>query len=105
MAQPGSTSGSSAAIDAACREIGFIQIVGHGIAPAVVDALMRVQLDSGVPVFSVALTPHNFQPTEDLLGFFRNHFVHKGEEAADACAQTLAAHAAVDAALHATQQA
>ena len=69
------------------------------VTTAVIDGLMRVQLDTGVPVFSVALTPHNFQPTEDLLGFFRNHFVHKGEEAADACAQTLAAHADIDALL------
>jgi len=69
------------------------------VSSAVIDGLMRVQLDTGVPVFSVALTPHNFQPTEDLLGFFRSHFVHKGEEAADACAQTLAAHADIDALL------
>ncbi|MDI9857074.1 6,7-dimethyl-8-ribityllumazine synthase [Comamonas sp. 17RB] len=85
--------------------IGCAVIVNGGIyhhefvSAAVVDGLMRVQLDTGVPVFSVALTPHNFQPTEDLLGFFRSHFVHKGEEAADACAQTLAAHADIDALL------
>lgn len=69
------------------------------VSTAVVDGLMRVQLDTGVPVFSVALTPYNFQPSEDLLGFFRTHFVKKGEEAANACAETLAAHAAVDALL------
>jgi len=85
--------------------IGCAVIVNGGIyhhefvSTAVVDGLMRVQLDTGVPVFSVALTPYNFQPSEDLLGFFRQHFVKKGVEAADACAQTLAAHAAVDALL------
>ncbi|MEG0716942.1 MAG: 6,7-dimethyl-8-ribityllumazine synthase [Comamonas sp.] len=85
--------------------IGCAVIVNGGIyhhefvSAAVVDGLMRVQLDTGVPVFSVALTPHNFQPSEDLLGFFHAHFVKKGEEAADSCAQTLAAHAAVDALL------
>ena len=85
--------------------IGCAVIVNGGIyhhefvSSAVVDGLMRVQLDTGVPVFSVALTPYNFQPSEDLLSFFRSHFVKKGEEAAQACAQTLAAHASVDALL------
>ncbi|WP_284334975.1 6,7-dimethyl-8-ribityllumazine synthase [Comamonas sp. NoAH] len=85
--------------------IGCAVIVNGGIyhhefvSAAVVDGLMRVQLDTGVPVFSVALTPYNFQPSEDLLDFFRSHFVKKGEEAANACAQTLAAHASVDALL------
>lgn len=85
--------------------IGCAVIVNGGIyhhefvSTAVVDGLMRVQLDTGVPVFSVALTPYNFQPSEDLLGFFRAHFVKKGEEAANSCAETLAAHAAVDALL------
>ncbi|WP_455554443.1 6,7-dimethyl-8-ribityllumazine synthase [Comamonas sp.] len=85
--------------------IGCAVIVNGGIyhhefvSTAVVDGLMRVQLDTGVPVFSVALTPYNFQPSEDLLSFFRSHFVKKGEEAAQACAQTLAAHASVDALL------
>jgi len=85
--------------------IGCAVIVNGGIyhhefvSTAVVDGLMRVQLDSGVPVFSVALTPYNFQPGEDLLGFFHQHFTKKGVEAADACAQTLASHAAIDALL------
>lgn len=85
--------------------IGCAVIVNGGIyhhefvSTAVVDGLMRVQLDTGVPVFSVALTPYNFQPVDELLGFFHSHFVKKGEEAANACAQTLAAHAAVDAVL------
>lgn len=85
--------------------IGCAVIVNGGIyhhefvSTAVVDGLMRVQLDTGVPVFSVALTPYNFQPSEDLLSFFRKHFAKKGEEAAHACAQTLAAHASVDALL------
>lgn len=85
--------------------IGCAVIVNGGIyhhefvSTAVVDGLMRVQLDTGVPVFSVALTPYNFQPNEDLLDFFRAHFVKKGEEAANACAQTLAVHADIDALL------
>ncbi|SMC82844.1 6,7-dimethyl-8-ribityllumazine synthase [Primorskyibacter flagellatus] len=54
------------------------------VAQAVVDGLMRAQLDTGVPTFSVSLTPHHFQPTPEHIGFFREHFVSKGEEAADA---------------------
>lgn len=54
------------------------------VAQAVVDGLMRAQLDTGVPVFSVSLTPHHFQATAEHVGFFRDHFVRKGAEAADA---------------------
>lgn len=54
------------------------------VAQAVVSGLMDVQLKTGVPVFSVSLTPHHFQPTEEHRTFFRDHFVRKGHEAADA---------------------
>ena len=54
------------------------------VAQAVIDGLMRAQIDSGVPTFSVSLTPHHFQPTPEHLGFFRDHFVKKGQEAAEA---------------------
>lgn len=54
------------------------------VAQAVVDGLMRAQLDTAVPTFSVALTPHHCQPTAEHVGFFSDHFVEKGEEAADA---------------------
>lgn len=60
------------------------------VASAVVDGLMRAQMDTGVPVFSVSLTPHNYQPVEAMTAFFRDHFVGKGAEAADAVAQVLA---------------
>lgn len=59
------------------------------VASTVVDALMRVQLETGVPVFSVVLTPHNYQETEDHNRFFLEHFVTKGQEAARACHQLL----------------
>ncbi|PZP33403.1 MAG: 6,7-dimethyl-8-ribityllumazine synthase [Roseateles depolymerans] len=61
------------------------------VAAAVIDGLMRVQLDSGVPVFSVVLTPHQFHDHEVHQRFFAQHFVAKGREAAQACLQTLAA--------------
>jgi 6,7-dimethyl-8-ribityllumazine synthase len=55
------------------------------VAATVVDALMRVQLDTGVPVLSAVLTPHHFQEHDPHLDFFRRHFVIKGKEAAGAC--------------------
>ncbi len=65
------------------------------VASAVIDGLMRVQLDSGVPVFSVVLTPKDFHENAVHRDFFSHHFVEKGAEAARACQQTLAVHAAV----------
>jgi 6,7-dimethyl-8-ribityllumazine synthase len=60
------------------------------VAGAVVDGLMRVQLDTGVPVFSAVLTPHDFHEHEEHRAFFRAHFVKKGEEVANACLGALA---------------
>lgn len=54
------------------------------VASAVVDGLMRVGLDTQVPVLSVSLTPHHFQETDHHLAIFRDHFVTKGAEAAKA---------------------
>jgi 6,7-dimethyl-8-ribityllumazine synthase len=54
------------------------------VAQAVVTGLMEVQLRTEVPVLSVSLTPHNFQPGDDHVAFFRSHFVQKGREAANA---------------------
>ena len=54
------------------------------VAAAVVNGLMRVGLDTGVPVLSVSLTPHHFQPSEHHVGVFSAHFVEKGREAAQA---------------------
>ncbi len=54
------------------------------VASAVVDGLMRVGLDTGVPVLSVSLTPHHYQETEHHNAIYREHFVTKGREAAQA---------------------
>ncbi|MAW88298.1 MAG: riboflavin synthase subunit beta [Phyllobacteriaceae bacterium] len=59
------------------------------VAGAVIDGLMRAQMDTDVPVFSVSLTPHNYQPVETMTAFFGDHFVTKGEEAAEAVRQVL----------------
>lgn len=52
------------------------------VAQAVVDGLMRVGLDTGVPILSVSLTPHHYQETEHHSAIFKAHFVQKGQEAA-----------------------
>ncbi|KTR98288.1 6,7-dimethyl-8-ribityllumazine synthase [Pantoea dispersa] len=54
------------------------------VAQAVVDGLMNVQLATNVPVFSVSLTPHNFQPVDAIEAFYTEHFIKKGKEAARA---------------------
>ena len=54
------------------------------VAQAVVDGLMRAGMDTGVPVLSVSLTPHHFQETEHHMAIYRDHFVQKGREAAQA---------------------
>jgi 6,7-dimethyl-8-ribityllumazine synthase len=55
------------------------------VAHAVIDALMRVQLDTDVPVFSAVLTPQAFHEHVDHHSFFVAHFEKKGIEAAHAC--------------------
>jgi 6,7-dimethyl-8-ribityllumazine synthase len=61
------------------------------VADAVISGLMRVQLDTEVPVFSVVLTPHHFHEHEQHRKFFLDHFIVKGQEAAHACVRTLLA--------------
>ena len=60
------------------------------VAASVVDAMMRVQLETEVPIISFVLTPQSFHETAEHRNFFLDHFVTKGGEAAAACAQTLA---------------
>ncbi len=59
------------------------------VAAAVVNGLMEAQMATGVPTFSVSLTPHHFQPTPEHIGFYTDHFVKKGAEAAQAVRATL----------------
>lgn len=55
------------------------------VAATVIDALMRVQLETDVPVLSAVLTPHHFHEQAPHQSFFADHFVKKGREAAEAC--------------------
>lgn len=68
------------------------------VAQAVVDGLMRAGLESGVPVLSVSLTPHQYQETPHHDDIFRRHFVEKGREAAQAALSIGRARQAIDAA-------
>ena len=59
------------------------------VTEAVINGLMAVQLDTGVPVFSVVLTPIHYHEHQDHQRFFEEHFLVKGAEAARACVATL----------------
>ena len=75
--------------------IAFGLIVDAGIyrhefvADAVISGMMRVQLDTGVPVFSCVLTPHHFDESPERIGFCREHLVVKGGEVGNACLKML----------------
>lgn len=58
------------------------------VASAVINGLMSVQLETGVPIFSAVLTPQDFL-SEGQPEFFKAHFVTKGIEAANACVETI----------------
>jgi 6,7-dimethyl-8-ribityllumazine synthase len=83
-------SGRYAAI-AACALVVDGGIYRHEfVAGSVVEALMRVQLETDVPVFSAVLTPHQFHEHAEHLAYFSRHFALKGHELADAVDSTLA---------------
>ena len=68
------------------------------VASAVIDGLMRAQMDADLPVLSAVLTPHHFHDGEEHRAFFLEHFKVKGREVAKACVGLLAAEAALAAA-------
>jgi 6,7-dimethyl-8-ribityllumazine synthase len=59
------------------------------VASAVIDGLMRVQLDAEIPVISAVLTPQRFHEHDEHRRFFHQHFLVKGAEAAAACVRTM----------------
>lgn len=65
------------------------------VAQAVVDGLMRAGMDTGVPVLSVSLTPHQYQETAHHNAIYQAHFVEKGREAAQAALGIVKTRAAV----------
>lgn len=60
------------------------------VSTTVVRALMRIQLETGVPVISAVLTPHHFHEHAEHRKYFLKNFAVKGTEAAMACLQTVA---------------
>ncbi|VTU33838.1 6,7-dimethyl-8-ribityllumazine synthase 2 [Variovorax sp. PBL-H6] len=67
------------------------------VAGTVVNALMAVQLETDVPVFSAVLTPHHFHEHVEHRKYFHRHFAVKGTEVAEACVKTLEALRRIDA--------
>lgn len=59
------------------------------VTTAVIDGIMRVMLDTEVPIISVILTPINFHEHDEHKTYFYNHFKVKGKEAAEACLKTI----------------
>ncbi len=59
------------------------------VAAAVVNGLMQAQLDTGTPMFSVSLTPHQFHSHDEHHAYFMEHFIKKGAEAAQAVQMVL----------------
>lgn len=88
LAKQLAASGSYAAIVAGALVVDGGIYRHEFVASAVVQGLMQVQLETGVPVFSGVLTPKDFT-SEGQEAFFEEHFLVKGQEAARACQQTL----------------
>ncbi len=59
------------------------------VAGAVIDGLMKVQLEMDTPIFSAVLTPHHLHHSDEHEVFFKNHLALKGREVAHACAAML----------------
>lgn len=76
--------------------VGSALVVDDGIyrfdalMQTVVQAMMGVQLDTGVPTILAVHTPHHFHEHAEHRKYFMRHFAIKGTEAAEACLQTVA---------------
>src|SRR6266540_3388526 len=55
------------------------------VAQAVINGIVQVSLESGVPVLSAVLTPQQFHEHEAHHRFFEQHMFVKGKELAEAC--------------------
>ena len=95
MAKKLAQSGQYAAVAAAALVVDGGIYRHDFVASAVVDGLMQAGLDTGVPVLSVSLTPHHFQATEHHIDIYRQHFITKGAEAAQAALDITAAYQAL----------
>jgi 6,7-dimethyl-8-ribityllumazine synthase len=55
------------------------------VAQAVLNGIVQVALETGVPVLSAVLTPQQFREEQPHIEFFREHMLTKGKELAEAC--------------------
>ncbi|HMN93372.1 MAG TPA: 6,7-dimethyl-8-ribityllumazine synthase [Hydrogenophaga sp.] len=85
--------------------VGSALVVDDGIyrfdtlMQTVVQAMMQVQLDTGVPTILAIQAPHHFHEHAEHRKYFQRHFAVKGTEAAEACLQTVAGLRRLDALL------
>ncbi|MEZ5663994.1 MAG: 6,7-dimethyl-8-ribityllumazine synthase [Burkholderiaceae bacterium] len=83
--------------------IGSALVVDDGIyrfdalMQTVVQAMMQVQLETGVPMILAVQAPHHFHEHAEHRKYFQRHFALKGTEAAEACLQTVAGMLRLDA--------
>ena len=66
------------------------------VAQAVIEGIVHVSLETGVPVLSAVLTPQHFHEHEAHADFFKQHMFLKGKELAEACAAIIKSLASVD---------
>lgn len=55
------------------------------VATAVLNGIVQASLETGVPILSAVLTPHEFREEAPHIEFFSQHMVIKGRELASAC--------------------
>jgi len=59
------------------------------VAQAVLDSVMKIQLEQEIPIIYAVLTPHHFHDHSTHEAFFTEHLKQKGAEAANALYQIL----------------
>ncbi|MFN3661566.1 6,7-dimethyl-8-ribityllumazine synthase [Yoonia sp.] len=90
LAQELAKTGQYAAIAAAALVVDGGIYRHDFVAQTVVSGLLEASMKTAVPILSVSLTPHHFQPSDEHRDFFMQHFVKKGREAADAAVEVVA---------------
>jgi 6,7-dimethyl-8-ribityllumazine synthase len=59
------------------------------VANAVLNGIMKTQLNTEVPILSAVLTPHHFHEHKTHENFYKEHMQIKGIEVAQACTEIL----------------
>ena len=65
------------------------------VAQAVLNGIVQVSLETGIPILSAVLTPQQFREQQPHLHFFEQHMHTKGQELAEACASIIRTLAAI----------